>query len=153
MANLAFQFGDSQVTERQVGGRVVPLDLQRARGGAQPLARVVVLHAGVGPVAYLVAVDPAGHMVARHDQRVVKPLEVVGHDPPGVLTAVEAAGEENLLFGFVGGSGGGAAGKVAGTAAVAVSLLAMVSLQDRAFSNAVVPSEIKGVMPPGLELR
>ena len=57
----------------------------------------------VGPVAHLVAIDPSGHVIARHDQGLGEPLEIVGHDPAGVLAAIKSAGAAVDRLGAVAG--------------------------------------------------
>src|SRR5207247_2201607 len=59
---LLSQFLGPDISERQIGCRVVPLKLQRAGFGAEAVAGVFVRFAIVGPVGDLIAVDPDGNV-------------------------------------------------------------------------------------------
>src|SRR6476646_7296807 len=61
---LGIQRLNPDVSEAQVGGRVVALDAQTTFPFFEPVASVVALLAVVGPVDDLVAVDPGGEVPA-----------------------------------------------------------------------------------------
>src|SRR5690606_31605080 len=92
LPSIAGELGDAGVAEAQVGGRVVPLGAADAGLGLVAVAAVVGGGAGVGPVGDLIPVDPDGEVVVVRHDGLGEPREVVGHDLPRRLAAIDGAG-------------------------------------------------------------
>src|SRR5262245_9172454 len=86
----------TDVTEAQVGGRVVPLDTDRPGLLTVPVAWVVVGRPVVGPVYLLHAVDPRRDVSAAGDDGHRKPFTVLRHRLAGRHAAVDRPSAEVL---------------------------------------------------------
>src|SRR5260370_16736500 len=86
------QIADPNISEIQVGGRVMSLEAERLLVDLAAGARALRAGPLVGKIGHLVAVDPGGHVLALRHYRHGEPLVVAGNHFASRLAIVNASG-------------------------------------------------------------